>query len=84
MESEIYPLEKPAAGAARIDILYRSFLENVQHFRKGGVAFFGNPCDVHDRVLRPTPPRTWVGGETSISHSNANSDRIFQKIFRKQ
>ena len=37
MEGEIYLLKKPAAGAARIGILYRSPpLENVQNFRKGG------------------------------------------------
>ena len=37
MESKIHLLKKPAAGAARIGILYRSPpLENVQKFRKGG------------------------------------------------
>ena len=37
MESKIYLLKKPAAGAARIGILYRSPpLVNVQNFRKGG------------------------------------------------
>ena len=37
MESKIYLLKKPAAGAARIGILYRSPpLENVQNFWKGG------------------------------------------------
>ena len=37
MEGKIHLPKKPAAGAARIGILYRSPpLENVQNFRKGG------------------------------------------------
>ena len=36
MERKIPLLKKPAAGAARIEILYRSPLENVQNFWKGG------------------------------------------------
>ena len=43
MESKINFLKKPAAGAARIWILYRSPLENVQHFRKRGSV--RNYCD---------------------------------------
>ena len=54
MESKIHLLKKPAAGAARIGILYRSPpLENVQNFRKGGSV--RNYCDVceiinHEKV----------------------------------
>ena len=37
METKIHLPKKPAAGAARIGILYRSPpLENVQNIRKGG------------------------------------------------
>ena len=45
MESKIKFLKKPAAGAARIWILYRSPLENVQNFRKGGsVRIYPDVC----------------------------------------
>ena len=33
---EVHLLLKPAAGPARIRVLYRSPLENVQNFGKGG------------------------------------------------
>ena len=50
MESKIHLLKKPAAGAARIGILYRSPpLENVQKFRKGGGSV-RKSCDVRLQI----------------------------------
>ena len=54
MEGKSHLFEKPAAGATRIWILYRSPpLENDQNFRKGGSV--GKPSDLIKRIpLEPS------------------------------
>ena len=58
MEYKIHLFKKPAAGAARIEILCRSpTLENVQNFRKGGSV--GKPSDVSKRSAFTTVIKLW-------------------------
>ena len=50
MKGKIHLLKKPAAGAARIGILYRSPpLEHVQNFRKGGGSV-EKPSDIDNKL----------------------------------
>ena len=54
MEGKIHILKKPAAGAARIGILYRSPppLENVQNFRKGGGSVRNSPDRIEAKGMQ--------------------------------
>ena len=74
MERRISLFKKPAGGAARIGILYRSSpLENVQNIRKGAGSV-ENYCDVITSII------LWVS-ETFLTLQNLFS-RCFLSILK--